>query len=85
MDLFAFINHADPTKGNANVYGAGNDVKSVFALQSLLEGSTLAVEVRVTATITMPFVTSSVTPTPEREGPADSIFETGLRTQHPAK
>ncbi|GJT94621.1 hypothetical protein Tco_1090139 [Tanacetum coccineum] len=165
MDLFAFINHADPTKGNANVYGAGNDdvneegndaveadqtdqgdhvvdvggidivaddevqaivddkpqrvrkkrkaadgasasglppkklredygtsgigasngVKSVSALQSLLEGSTLAVEVGVTATATVPFVTSSVTPTPEREGPADSIFETGLRTQHPAK
>ncbi|GJV90563.1 hypothetical protein Tco_1538376 [Tanacetum coccineum] len=25
MDLFAFINHADPTKGNVNVQGAGND------------------------------------------------------------
>nr|GEV31946.1 putative transposase (putative), gypsy type [Tanacetum cinerariifolium] len=25
MDLFAFINHADPTKSNVNVHGAGTD------------------------------------------------------------
>ncbi|GJT50141.1 hypothetical protein Tco_0976298 [Tanacetum coccineum] len=147
MDLFAFINHVDPTKVqigerevaegevsllqltrgrvvslvsvndqvNVNVQGAGNDdvneegsnvaeanqteqgdhVVDVGGIDvvaddeiqaiSLLEGSTLAMEVRVTAAATMPFVTSSVTPTPEREGPANSISGTGLRTQHPAE
>nr|GEX18559.1 hypothetical protein [Tanacetum cinerariifolium] len=39
--------------------------KSVAALQSLLEGSTLPVEVGVTAVATVPFVTTSVTPTSE--------------------
>nr|GEY08260.1 hypothetical protein [Tanacetum cinerariifolium] len=38
---------------------------------------TLPVEVGVAAAANVPFVTSSVTP--------DSIFETGLRTQHPAE
>ncbi|GKG36067.1 hypothetical protein Tco_0443745, partial [Tanacetum coccineum] len=42
--------------------------KFLVAFQSLLEGSTLAVEVGVAATTTVPFVTSSVTLTPEREG-----------------
>ncbi|GKA36235.1 hypothetical protein Tco_0722726 [Tanacetum coccineum] len=65
--------------------GASTCGKSVAALQSLLEGSTLAVEVGVTAAAIVPFVTSSVTPTPEREGPADSISGTGLRTQHLAE
>nr|GFA07212.1 hypothetical protein [Tanacetum cinerariifolium] len=51
--------------------------KSVTTLQSLLERSTLSVEVSVAAVTTVPFVTSSVTP--------DSISGTGLRTRHPAK
>nr|GEY43217.1 hypothetical protein [Tanacetum cinerariifolium] len=51
--------------------------KSVAALQSLLEGSTLPVEVGVAAAATVPFITSSVTP--------DSISESGLRTRHPTK
>nr|GEX46561.1 hypothetical protein [Tanacetum cinerariifolium] len=57
--------------------GVNTGGKSVAALQSLLKGSTLPVEVGVTAVATMPFVTSSVTP--------DSISETGVRTQHPSK
>nr|GEX30650.1 hypothetical protein [Tanacetum cinerariifolium] len=57
--------------------GVNTGGKSVVALQSLLKGSTLPVEVGVTAVATMPFVTSSVTP--------DSISETGVRTQHPSK
>ncbi|GJX75071.1 hypothetical protein Tco_0313666 [Tanacetum coccineum] len=48
--------------------GANTGGKFVAALQSILESSTLPVEVGVTATATMPFVTSSVTP--------DSIFGT---------
>ncbi|GJV17539.1 hypothetical protein Tco_1362862 [Tanacetum coccineum] len=62
--------------------GASTGGKSVVALKSLLEGSTLVVEVGVTTAATVLFVTSSVTPTPEREGPADSISGTGLRTHH---
>nr|GEU33308.1 hypothetical protein [Tanacetum cinerariifolium] len=42
------------------VHGAGGS--------GLLDSSILAMEVRVTAAATVPFVTSSVTPTPEREG-----------------
>nr|GEU37613.1 hypothetical protein [Tanacetum cinerariifolium] len=49
----------------------------VAPLQSLLERSTLHVEVGVAAAATVPFVTSSVT--------HDSISGTGLRTRHPAK
>ncbi|GJS19663.1 hypothetical protein Tco_0448295 [Tanacetum coccineum] len=57
--------------------GANTGGKYVAVLQSLLESSTLPVEVGVTAATTMPFVTSSVTP--------DSISGTGLRTRHPAE
>ncbi|GJV99622.1 hypothetical protein Tco_1554874 [Tanacetum coccineum] len=48
--------------------GASTGGKFLVALQSLLEGSTLTVEVGVAATATVPFVTSSVTLTPERKG-----------------
>ncbi|GJS65027.1 hypothetical protein Tco_0679591 [Tanacetum coccineum] len=48
--------------------GASTGGKSVATLQSLLEGSTLPVEVGVVAATTVPFVTSSMTLTPEREG-----------------
>ncbi|GJW91132.1 hypothetical protein Tco_0168685, partial [Tanacetum coccineum] len=51
--------------------------KSVAVLQSLLESSTLPVEVGVTAAATVPFAPSSVT--------HDSISGTGLRTQHLAE
>ncbi|GKA92633.1 hypothetical protein Tco_0814558 [Tanacetum coccineum] len=50
-----------------------------------MEGCTLAVEVGVAAAATISFITSSVTLTPERDGPANFISGTGLRTQHPAK
>ncbi|GKB63121.1 hypothetical protein Tco_0919307, partial [Tanacetum coccineum] len=132
MDLFAFINHADPTKGagNDDVNKEGNDAaeadqteqverirkkrkdadgvggsglppkklredhgtsgisassggKSVADLQSLLDSSTLAAEMGATAGATIPFVTSSVTPTSEREGGGlgDSVTGPNLRTQ----
>nr|GEU36200.1 hypothetical protein [Tanacetum cinerariifolium] len=72
------------TSGDA---GASTGGKSLVALQGLLERSTLAVEVGVTATATVPFVTSSVTPTAECEGDGntDSIYGTNLRTQRPSK
>ncbi|GKB99051.1 hypothetical protein Tco_0985188 [Tanacetum coccineum] len=57
--------------------GANNGGKFVDALQSLLESSTLPVEVGVTASATAPFVTSPVTP--------DSISGTGLGTRHPTE
>nr|GEV31965.1 hypothetical protein [Tanacetum cinerariifolium] len=55
----------------------------VVVLQSLLEGSTLAAKVGVMAATIVPFVTSSVTLTPEREGGGytDSITGLNLRTQ----
>nr|GEW11781.1 hypothetical protein [Tanacetum cinerariifolium] len=61
--------------------------KFVAALQSLLEGSTLAVEVGVAAATTVPFVTSSVTLTSEREGVGrtDSVIGPNPWTQHPAE
>nr|GEX22470.1 hypothetical protein [Tanacetum cinerariifolium] len=51
------------------------------------ENGTLAVEVGVTVAVTVPFVTSSVTPTPERErdGNTDSVSGTNLRTQRPSE
>ncbi|GKC53410.1 hypothetical protein Tco_1076155 [Tanacetum coccineum] len=66
--------------------GASNTRKSLVVLQDLLDSSTLAAEVGSTAAITIPFVTSSVTPTPEREsdGCTDSISGPNLQTQHPA-
>ncbi|GKC18877.1 hypothetical protein Tco_1021027 [Tanacetum coccineum] len=41
--------------------------KSVVVLQSLLEGSTLPVEVSVTTVATLPFITSSMSLTPEHD------------------
>nr|GEV62178.1 hypothetical protein [Tanacetum cinerariifolium] len=41
--------------------------KSRDVIQSLLDSSSLSVEIKVTTAATMPLVTSSVTPTPERE------------------
>ncbi|GKE74793.1 hypothetical protein Tco_1536834 [Tanacetum coccineum] len=48
--------------------GASTAGKSHAVLQGLLDRSTLATEIGATAAATIPFVTSSVTPTPEREG-----------------
>nr|GEX03893.1 hypothetical protein [Tanacetum cinerariifolium] len=67
--------------------GASTVGKSLVVLQDLLESITLASDVDVTAAGTVPFVTSSVTPTPERESDdrTDSIIGPNLRTQHPAE
>ncbi|GKF07915.1 hypothetical protein Tco_0042139, partial [Tanacetum coccineum] len=76
-----------PKKLREGTSGVSTGGKSVVALQSLLERSTLVVEVGVTAVSTMPFVTSFVTLTLEREGGecTDSVTGPNLRTQHPAK
>ncbi|GJV88348.1 hypothetical protein Tco_1532286 [Tanacetum coccineum] len=70
--------------GDADASTAG---KSLAALQDLLDRSTLAVVVSVTASATVPFVTYSVTLTLELEGGrhTDSIFGPNLRTHHPAE
>ncbi|GKG32641.1 hypothetical protein Tco_0430151, partial [Tanacetum coccineum] len=47
------------------------------SLQGLLDISTLAAEVGVTAAATVPLVTSSVTPTPEHEDGGGRDFATG--------
>ncbi|GKB99699.1 hypothetical protein Tco_0985836 [Tanacetum coccineum] len=67
--------------------GASVGGKSIVVLQSLLEGSTLAAEVGVTAATTVPFVTSFVTSTPEHAGDCrmDSVTGPNLRTQKPAE
>ncbi|GJR87578.1 hypothetical protein Tco_0211589 [Tanacetum coccineum] len=63
--------------------GASTVGKSLAALQGLLDSSTLAMKVGATAKATVPFVTSFVTPTPERKdgGHVDSITRPNLRTQ----
>ncbi|GKF08163.1 hypothetical protein Tco_0042387, partial [Tanacetum coccineum] len=62
---------------------AGTAEKSLVVLQGLLDRSTLATEIGATSAATIPFVTSSVTPSPEREGGGhgDSITGLSLRTQ----
>ncbi|GKD03218.1 hypothetical protein Tco_1178192 [Tanacetum coccineum] len=72
------------TSGDA---GASTARKSLAVLQDLLDSSTLATEVGVTAAVTVPFVTSSMTPTPERERGCRtvSIFGPNFQTRHPAE
>nr|GEY45579.1 hypothetical protein [Tanacetum cinerariifolium] len=67
--------------------GASTSGKSLAVLQDLLDSSTLAIDVGATAAVTVPFVTSSVTPTPERKrgGRTDSIIRPNLRTQYLAE
>ncbi|GJR76805.1 hypothetical protein Tco_0089170 [Tanacetum coccineum] len=69
--------------GTSGDIGVSTGGKSLVALQGLLERSTLAAEVNVMAATTVPFVTSSVTPTPEREGGGntDSVSGPNLHTQ----
>ncbi|GJZ62816.1 hypothetical protein Tco_0619237 [Tanacetum coccineum] len=62
-----------PSKKLRDDYGASgasvsNGGKSRAAMQSLLDSSKLAAEIRVTAAATIPLITSSVTPMPERKG-----------------
>ncbi|GJT39238.1 hypothetical protein Tco_0939103 [Tanacetum coccineum] len=67
--------------------GASTGGKFVVVLQGLLERSALPVEVGVTVVATLPFITSSVSLTPEHEGGGgtDSVTGSNQRTQHPAK
>nr|GEW76005.1 hypothetical protein [Tanacetum cinerariifolium] len=60
--------------------GASTAGQSLGALWGLLDRSTLAAKVGVTAMTTVPFVTSFVTPTPEHEGDGhtDSVFGPNL-------
>nr|GEZ38251.1 hypothetical protein [Tanacetum cinerariifolium] len=62
-------------------------LESVVALKSLLDQSTMAVEVGVMAASTVSFVTSSVALSPERVGGGhtDSIYGPNLCTQHAPK
>ncbi|GJV44747.1 hypothetical protein Tco_1429283, partial [Tanacetum coccineum] len=73
--------------GTSGGVGASTAGKSLVTLQGLLKQSTLAAQVGVTTTTTMPFVTSSVTSTPEREGGehTDSVSGPNLWTHHPAE
>ncbi|GJY27119.1 hypothetical protein Tco_0401845 [Tanacetum coccineum] len=70
------------TSGDAGVSTGG---KTLAAIRDLFERSTLNVEVGVKAATTVPFVTSSVTHTPECEGDGNTDFvsRTNLGTQHP--
>ncbi|GJX68970.1 hypothetical protein Tco_0304697 [Tanacetum coccineum] len=71
--------------GDFGDVGASTARKFLVALEGLLDSSTLAVEVSATAATTIPFVTSSVTPTPEHEdgGHADSITGLNLSSMPP--
>ncbi|GKF10007.1 hypothetical protein Tco_0044231, partial [Tanacetum coccineum] len=63
--------------------GASTAGKSLVVLQGLLDSSTLAVEIGAIAATTIPFITSFMTLTPEREGGrhGDSVTGPNLRTQ----
>ncbi|GKA94771.1 hypothetical protein Tco_0816809 [Tanacetum coccineum] len=69
--------------GTVGGVGASTGGKSLVAVQELFEHSTLNVDVGVTAAATVPFVTSFVTPIPEREegGYTDSVTGPNLPTQ----
>ncbi|GKB81506.1 ribonuclease H-like domain-containing protein [Tanacetum coccineum] len=69
--------------GTVGGVGASTGGKSLVAVQELFEHSTLNVDVGVTEAATVPFVTSFVTPTPEREegGYTDSVTGPNLPTQ----
>ncbi|GJU19280.1 gypsy type transposase [Tanacetum coccineum] len=64
---------------------ASTSGKSRTAIQNLLDSSKLSAEIGVTTATTLPFVTSSVTPTPKREGGdhTDSVSGPNLRTKPP--
>ncbi|GKB12551.1 hypothetical protein Tco_0846474 [Tanacetum coccineum] len=67
--------------------GASTAGKSLAALQDLLDKSTLAAEIGVTAASTIPFITSYVTPTPEHEGGdyTDFVSAANFQTKRPAE
>ncbi|GJZ83294.1 hypothetical protein Tco_0648467 [Tanacetum coccineum] len=71
-----------PPKKLKEDHGASRDVgastagKYIDALQGLLDSSLLSMEVGVTVAATVPFVTSSMTLTPEREGGGHTKYVT---------
>nr|GEX35440.1 hypothetical protein [Tanacetum cinerariifolium] len=67
--------------------GAGTGGKSLAIIQELFEQSTLNVEVGVMVAATVPFITSFMTPTPEREdgGHSDNVSVDNLGTQRQSK
>ncbi|GKB45675.1 hypothetical protein Tco_0896428 [Tanacetum coccineum] len=69
--------------GTSSEVGASTGEKSLAAIQELFEHSTLNVEVGITTAATVPFVTSFVAPTSEREegGHTDSVIGPNLGTQ----
>nr|GEV02999.1 hypothetical protein [Tanacetum cinerariifolium] len=66
--------------GTSGHVGVSTGGKSLAAIQDIFEQTTLNVEVGVTVAAIVPFVTSSVTPTPERRegGPTDSVSMANL-------
>ncbi|GKD40751.1 hypothetical protein Tco_1260958 [Tanacetum coccineum] len=72
------------TFGNVTASTGG---KSLAVIQNLFERSTLNVDVGVAAVKTVPFVTSFMTTTLEREGGGNTDFVSGpnLHTQHPSE
>ncbi|GJV62789.1 hypothetical protein Tco_1473617, partial [Tanacetum coccineum] len=73
--------------GTSRDAGASTAGKSLAVLQDLLDKSTLAAEIGVTSAATIPFVTSSVTPTPEHEGGeyTDSVLAANFLTKRLAE
>ncbi|GKB72198.1 hypothetical protein Tco_0933610 [Tanacetum coccineum] len=82
-----------PPKKLREDHGTSRDVsantggKSLVVIQDVFERSTLNVEVSVMVAATMPFFTSSVTLSSEREGGrhTDSVSRPNLRTKHPTE
>nr|GEU38734.1 hypothetical protein [Tanacetum cinerariifolium] len=72
---------------NSGYVGVGTGRKSLAVIQELFEQSTLNVEVGVMAAATVPFITSFMTPTLEREdgGHSDNVFVANLGTQCQSK
>nr|GFD45275.1 hypothetical protein [Tanacetum cinerariifolium] len=81
------LNKLRDDHGSSGDAGANTGGKAHAALQGLLERSTLAMEVGVMVAATVPFITSSVTPTPKCKGGGniDSASGPNLRTQCPSK
>ncbi|GJW90394.1 gypsy type transposase [Tanacetum coccineum] len=67
--------------------GVATGGKSPSVIKQLLASSILNAEAGVTAVATLPFITSSISTTPEREGgdPTDSVTGPNLRTIGPAE
>ncbi|GJT92205.1 hypothetical protein Tco_1081050 [Tanacetum coccineum] len=73
--------------GHVTPSGVATGGKSPSVLKELLASSILNVEVDVTAVATLPFITSTISATPEREGGdhTDSVTGPNLRTIGPSE